>query len=79
MLPAHADIAGIDSILIESPGAIRIIAKEDVSVVVEIADDRDVTLRPRSRLTMTGTAAAASRVLTVMRTSSDPAAASDST
>src|SRR5205823_1067011 len=42
MLATHADVARIDAVFIESGGAIRIVAKKNVSVVMEVADEGNV-------------------------------------
>ena len=39
---AGADVAGIDAVFIERAGAIGIFGEQDVAVVMEIADERDV-------------------------------------
>ena len=75
-LRAAAHVAGIDAQLGERLGAGGVGLQELVAVEVKIADQRRRDAL-RARLSrMCGTAAAASSLLTVMRTSSDPARAS---
>ena len=75
VLASDADVAGIDAVLGQRPGALGILLQQDVSVVVEVADDGDAHALRSSCSTMRATAAAASSLLTVTRTSSDPARA----
>ena len=76
-LAAAAHVARVDAVLGQRLGAVRVFAQQLVAVEVEVADQRHVHAElaqraPRSR----APAAAASSVLTVMRTSSEPACAS---
>ncbi len=45
VLPAHADVSGIDAVLVQGPRALRIFREEDVPVVMKIPDDRVSTPR----------------------------------
>ena len=40
-----AHVAGIDAVFVEVAGAIGILRQQNVAVVVEVADDRDVAAR----------------------------------
>ena len=76
-LAAAADVAGVDAVLCQRFGAGRVRPQQLVAVEMEVADDRHGDARAaRAVATMRGTAAAASSVLTVTRTSSEPACAS---
>ena len=67
-----ADVARIDAILRERLGTGRVLGEQQMPVVMEIADDRDGEPVCRTRSTISGTAAAASSLFTVTRTSSEP-------
>ncbi len=41
-LLAEADIAGIDAVFVERGGAVRMLGQQDMAVIVEVADDRDI-------------------------------------
>ena len=76
VLAADADVAGIDAVLGERAGALGILLQQQMAVVVEVADDGDADAEfVESRRRSWATAAAASSLLTVTRTSSDPARA----
>jgi hypothetical protein len=42
VLLAHADVAGVDPVLVEPPRALRVLREQRVAVVVEVAHDRHV-------------------------------------
>ena len=73
---AGADVARVDAVLVERGGAGRIAGEQQVPVVVEVADERRVQPASSMRWRISGTAAAASGMFTVMRTISEPASAS---
>ena len=80
VVPLAADVAGIDAVLGQGARAVGIAGEQQVAVVVEVADDGDARRRSgRALRRSAGTAAAASSVLTVTRTSSLPARASAAT
>ncbi len=59
MLPAHPDVAGINTIFVERSGAVWILVKENVPVVVEITNQRTRGCAgPGGRPTISGTAPA---------------------
>ncbi len=67
-----ADVAGVDPVLGERRRRLRVLDQQLVAVVVEVADDRHVHAQVVASLRIiSGTAAAASSVLTVTRTSWD--------
>ena len=71
-----ADVARVDPVLGERRGHLRVLDQQLVAVVVEVADDRHVDARGRRSLRIiSGTAAAACSLLTVTRTSCEPACA----
>ena len=79
-LAATADVARVDAVLGERRGAVRMLTQQLVAVEVKVADERHVHPHLRRGAARIGaTAAAAALVLTVMRTSSEPARASDFT
>ncbi len=73
---AGADVAGIDAVFIERGGAVGILGEQDMAVVMEVTDEGDVAALVEQALFDFRTAAAASGMLTVMRTISEPACAS---
>jgi hypothetical protein len=73
---ANRTITWIDAVLGESGGAVRVFGEELVAVVVEVANDGRVPALGLNALDDVGAAAAAASLLTVMRTSSEPARAS---
>jgi hypothetical protein len=72
-LAAH--VTGIDAVLREGLGAGGVLGEKQVAVVVKIPNDRDRDADPVQASTIAGTAAAASSLFTVTRTSSLPALA----
>ena len=76
VLAADADVAGIDAVFRQRAGALGILLEQNMAVVMEVADDGHAHAELVELSTMWGTAAAASSVLTVTRTSSEPARAS---
>ena len=75
-----ADVAGVDAVLGEGRRHGRVLGQQLVAVVVEVADDRHVDAEVRAPCARSpGTAAAAASLLTVTRTSSEPACASAAT
>jgi len=75
-LLADVDVAGIDAVLGEGACAVGILLEKEMAVVVEVADDGDADAEFVERVDDFGTAWAAASVLTVTRTSSEPAWAS---
>jgi hypothetical protein len=76
VLLADVDVAGIDAVLGQRARALGILLQQDVAVVMEVADDGHAHAELVEVSTIFGTAAAAASVLTVTRTSSEPARAS---
>ena len=78
--PLAADVARVDAVLASARAQSGILREQQVAVVVEVADDRARRRRVSARrATISGTAAAASSLLTVTRTSCEPARASAAT
>ena len=77
--PARAHVAGIDAVFGQGGRAVLVPGKEEVTVVVEIAEMGTCTPMRSRPATMAGTAAAAASVFTVTRTSSLPARANSAT
>ena len=69
-------LPGIDAVLVERARRSRELGQQHVAVVVEVADERRLEPASSMRCLISGTAAAASGTLTVMRTISEPASAS---
>ena len=74
-LAALADVAGIDAELRERASAVGHLGEQLVAVEMEVADQRNTAPERVDFSRIDGTAAAASTVFTVTRTSSEPAAA----
>ena len=79
VVPLRADVARVDPVLGEGGRGLRVLRQQEVAVVVEVADDRDVDAQAAHLAHDPGTAAAAASVLTVIRTSCEPAWASRAT
>ena len=69
-------LPGLIRYLSSACGAVGILRQQQVAVVVEVADEGRVTPASSIRCLISGTAAAASGMLTVTRTISEPARAS---
>ncbi len=75
----RADVARVDAVLGKRRGAVGVLGQQQMAVVVKVADERHADAQPSSCWRMTGTACAAASLLTVTRTSSEPACASCAT